>query len=389
MSKQKDEIIETEVEETGAELIITHTAPVVAGNFDTIKQDLEQTLQSYNLILSRETVKDGKAAAAHLNKMKAAIKLKEKAALTQIMSPVEGFREKVAELITLVDDTRDKITEQVKAYEEKTKEEIRVQLKEYRELKLNSEELYEPYRTIEIEDLVLLGSQTKTGNLTGRVMETINGRVSENKTQQMAAEQAEKDRKAAEEARIQAEVEKRAEENRIEEERKAKQRADEEIQRRTEEIQAKEREEIAAKQKEQQERDHQAHLRHQATPADIPEEYAAAGQPYDTPTNRRAAQEEINKEIEDHENGIYPSPEEAYRDHPGTPAPEHNKRTGEVTPAGAVSVYFELKVDTGGASPAEAAKFIREWIASKSEEIGSEVQRIGVTNTDGTISWNA
>ena len=370
------------------ELIVETTVPVVAGNFDIIKADLKKTLESYNLILTGETVKDGKTAAAQLNKMKQAIKLKEKAALEQIMGPVEGFRDQVKELVAIVDDTRDKITAQVKAYEEKTKEEIREQLKAYRAKRLDSEGLREPFRTIEIEDLVLLGNQTKSGNLTGKVMETINGRVAENKAVQMEEDRLEAERKAAEEARIAAEVEKRAEENRQEEERKAQERAAAEIKRREEEIRASEREKI------------QQPAPVMETPPTtyaeeyhaefVSEEHAAAGQPYDdTPETRAAAQDEINKEIEDHENGIYPTPEEAYRDHPGTPKPEYNPRTGEVIPLHAVSVYFELKVETGGATPAETAKFIREWIAGLSPELASEVQRIGVTAQDGSVSWNS
>lgn len=420
--KNQEEPIETTVEEgKGTELVIKTIAPLVTANFEIIKMDLERTLQSYNLILSRDTIKDGKTAAAHLNKMKAAIKAKEKTALEMIMSPVDGFREKVSELIALVDDTRDKITAQVKAYEDKTRDEIREQLKDYRESRLNYAGLREPYRTIEIEDLVLLGNQTKTGNLTGKVMEVINGRVSENKAAQLQADAAAAERAAAEEARIAAEVEKRAEQNRIEEERKAQAAATAEVERRAEEIRAKEREKvqeenrIAQEQIAQQAANKAAMDSHAAQiAADTEEEYRAqiAAEAVCAIAGRPTIPEDEY---------IYPSPEEVYRDHPGTPIPdtpqtraaaqqqineeievhqeyytetrvpaqpEYNQRTGEITPLEAVSVYFELKIETGGASAMEVAKFVREWIAGKDAELGAEIQRIGVTQADGSISWN-
>jgi len=354
------------------ELIIKTSAPLVTANFDVIKKDLESTLQSYNLILTNETVTDGKSAAAQLNKMKAAIKLKEKEALETVMAPVDGFRDKIKELITLVDDARDKIVEQVKIYEERTKDEIRAQLQDYRESRLDSEKLYDPFRTVEIEDLVLLGSQTKTGNLTKKVLEAINGRVAENKLQQMDHEAKIAEQKAAEEARIAAEVEKRAELTRQEEERKAQERADAEIKRREDEIRASERENVEAQKK----------RRHGS---------AAAGRPVtpDTPEVRAAAQEEINQEIEDHENGV-PPPDEQYAvaGQPHDDLPSHDATTGEIHQVKSVSVYFEIKIDTQGAPAPDVAKFTREWITSISPEIGGEIQRIGVTQANGSVSWN-
>jgi len=375
------------------ELIIKTSAPLVTANFDVIKKDLEVTLQSYNLILTNETVTDGKSAAAQLNKMKAAIKLKEKEALETVMSPVDGFRDKVKELITLVDDAREKIVEQVKIYEEKTKDEIRAQLQDYRENRLDSEKLYDPFRTIEIEDLVLLGSQTKTGNLTKKVFETINGRVAENKAQQMEYERAGAERKAAEEARIAAEVERRAELNRQEEERKAKERADAEIARREEEIRAKEREDIEAQ------RAAANRLVTPYTPEEIEEHKSQADTSmlsclkfketkeekytYKTKQPLPAFTTKETREPTGIYHGLHGEKVEFYDE-----LPSHDATTGEIHQIKSVSVYFEIKIDTQGAPAPDVAKFTREWITSISPEIGGEIQRIGVTQTDGRILWN-
>lgn len=365
------------------ELVVKTAAPLIEANFETIKGELEATLHTYNLILTADTVTDGKTAAAQLNKMKQAIKLKEKQALETIMGPVDGFKSKIKELVTLVDETREKITEQVKIYEERTKDEIREKLKEYRDMKIGSEGLYEPFTTIEIEDLVLLGSQTKTGNLTKKVMETINGRLSENKNQQMQHEKEEEEKRVAYEARVAAEVAERAEQNRLQEERKAQERASAEIKRREDEIKAAERAKI-----EKEQNDINAQRAAEAV-------CAAASRPVipDTPEVRRAAQEEINHEIEAHEMGVTVTHKEEHIDVTiETPAPTeqppHDTTTGEITRIKPVSVYFEMKLDTGGASSSEVAEFTRQWITDKSPELGNEIERIGVTQPNGEISWN-
>lgn len=353
------------------ELIITTTPAIVEANFDTIRQELQHTLESYDLIITEQTVRGGKDAMAELNKMKKLIKDRERDALEQALAPVAGFKDKVKELITLVEEAREKITKQVEIYTERTLQEIREKIAKQTTERINVAKLRVPFTIIEQEDLILMGSITKTGNLTKKVLEAIQGRVNERLTQQQAEDERLRLVKEAEEKRIALEVEKRAEQNRLEEESKAKARADEEMKRREGAIRAEEREKAR-----------------QAAPAvAVPpphhEQVAAedvctiADRPVipNTPEVRRAAQEQINEEIEQHEMSQAPVP--------------HNTVTGEmVQPLAAISVFFEIKIDTQGSDAQTVANFTREWIKQQSPEIGAEIERIGVT-TPGGIEWIA
>ncbi len=358
------------------ELIITTTPAIVEANFDTIKSELRHTLESYDLIITEQTVRGGKDAMAELNKIKKNIKDKEKAALEQALAPVAGFKDKVKELVTLVEEAREKITKQVEIYIERTLQEIREKITKQVAERINAANLREPFTIIEQEDLVLMGSITKTGNLTKKVLEAIQGRVNERLIQQQEEDEHIRLQKEAEEKRIALEVEKRAEENRLEEEQKAKQRADEEMKRREDAIRAEEREKAAAAAEVARqaaiEAEDKARVKHPPHHEQIAAEAvcATASRPVVPDT-----QEEINHEIEQHEMAAAP----------------HNPVTGEIVqpePIAAVKVYLEIQVDTNGAGPKATAEFVRFWIADTAPDFGGEIERIGVT-TPGGIEWIA
>lgn len=197
------------------ELIVKTTLPELAGNFDKVKAQLVEAMKSYDVIITEETVKDGKTMASELNKIKKTIKDAEKRALEEVLKPVDGFKEKIKELLIIADEARDKITAQVAAYEDKTKLEIQGKIKTFLSEEVAKAELREPFIKIEVLDLVKLTAQTKTGNLTTVTMTAIKGRVSEQKNLQLeedtriaqeAQEKADEIEKIKEDARIEAEA---------------------------------------------------------------------------------------------------------------------------------------------------------------------------------------
>jgi hypothetical protein len=167
------------------ELIVKTTLPALEANFDIVKQQLIDGLKTYDVIITAETVKDGKTMASEINKIKKAIKDQQKKALEDIMGPVDGFKNKIQELMDLADEARDKITAQVAAYEEKTKLEIQKKIDTFVFDEREKAELREPFSKIDAQDLVKLGAVTKTGNLTTATMNMIKGRVAEQKNLQL------------------------------------------------------------------------------------------------------------------------------------------------------------------------------------------------------------
>ncbi|RLA77005.1 MAG: hypothetical protein DRG30_01400 [Epsilonproteobacteria bacterium] len=203
------------------ELVIKSTLPTIEGNFEVVKQQLIDGLRTYDVIITAETVKDGKSMASEINKIKKAIKDQQTKALEDILGPVDGFKEKIKELMDLADEAKEKITKQVAAYEEKTKQEILDKIREFALNEINESNLREPFRNIETADLMKLGAVTKTGNLTTATINTIKARITEQLNFQflddkrISDEQIEKDReieRIREEERIKAEAKLRDEE---------------------------------------------------------------------------------------------------------------------------------------------------------------------------------
>ena len=195
-------------------LVIKTTLPALEANFDVVKQQLIDGLKTYDVIITAETVKDGKTMASEINKIKKAIKDQQKKALEDIMGPVDGFKEKIQELMDLADEAREKITAQVSDYEEKTKREIQDKILLFTSEEIKKAELRVPFNIIQTVDLIKLTAQTKTGNLTTATITAIKGRVSEQKNLQLeddaviakaAKEKEDEITKIREEERIKAE----------------------------------------------------------------------------------------------------------------------------------------------------------------------------------------
>ena len=195
-------------------LKVETTLPTIKANFDVVKQQLIDGLKTYDVIITAETVKDGKAMASEINKIKKAIKDQEKKALEDILGPGNEFKEKIKELMELAEEAREKITSQVAAYEEATKLEIQKKVKTFLTEEIEKAELRDPFSLVDSLDLVKLTAVTKTGNLTSVTINAIKGRVADKKNLQLeedariAQEQKDKEDEIArirEEERIKAE----------------------------------------------------------------------------------------------------------------------------------------------------------------------------------------
>lgn len=196
------------------ELVVKTTLPKIEANFDVVKKQLIDGLKTYDVIITADTVKDGKNMAAEINKIKKAIKDQEKKALEDILGPTNEFKEKVKELMNIAEEARNKITHQVSIYEDKTKKEIECKIKKYLVDIIESSNLREKYRYIDISDLVKLSSVTKTNNLTTATINAIKGRVAQAKSLQLEEDAkilAEEKAREEERARIREEERIRAE----------------------------------------------------------------------------------------------------------------------------------------------------------------------------------
>jgi Protein of unknown function (DUF1351). len=104
--------------------------PAAVGfNFDQLKQELEVSLTKYqNMVVTEDGTKEAKADRAKLNTLKNTIDTKRKEIKKEWNVPYIEFEDKVKVLIGMIDEPIQTIDKQVKAYEQKVKDEKQAEI---------------------------------------------------------------------------------------------------------------------------------------------------------------------------------------------------------------------------------------------------------------------
>lgn len=112
------------------QVVVNQKAGAIEWNYDEIKAALQERMDLYKDAVVTE---DGKTMAkkevAALRNMKKAIDEKRKEVKNKCLEPYDEFNSKVMELMTIIDEPISLIDRQVKAFEEKRKEERRAAIR--------------------------------------------------------------------------------------------------------------------------------------------------------------------------------------------------------------------------------------------------------------------
>ena len=96
----------------------------LAFNFDELKEELESRLEYYNgIVVTEETIKEGKQERANLNKFKDAIDKYRKDVKKRYLAPYNDFESKIKELTSIVEEPIHAIDNQLAVFEEQRKAE--------------------------------------------------------------------------------------------------------------------------------------------------------------------------------------------------------------------------------------------------------------------------
>ncbi len=113
-------------------------------NFEELKKEIGDSLEKYKgLVYTDATIKDAKADRAALNKFRDALETKRKEIKKRSMIPYEAFAEQVKVLTGLIDFPLNEIDKQVKAYEERKKDERLAALRKFYEFLWNGYDFYQ------------------------------------------------------------------------------------------------------------------------------------------------------------------------------------------------------------------------------------------------------
>ena len=106
---------------------------IVEFNFEELKSDLATNLQKYNgLVITDETqITEYKEVKSSLNKVKKAINDEKIRIKKEYCRPLTMFEEQTKELMSMVDDVSKPIDDQLKAFEDKRKDEKKQSIADY------------------------------------------------------------------------------------------------------------------------------------------------------------------------------------------------------------------------------------------------------------------
>jgi len=164
-------------------LELSSILPVVNGNFEEVKTELQSQLRQFDLIVDASSVKTAKSKATQINKLSKDIDTLRKNEVSKLSAPIEEFNTKMKELTSLCQTSRQKLLSQVKVFDDKQKEKCLDLVTKY---KSEIETKYEIKEGFEIKipfDLAIVSNLTKTG-LTKKARDTIEDRVLQAKRKQ-------------------------------------------------------------------------------------------------------------------------------------------------------------------------------------------------------------
>lgn len=101
-------------------------------NFEELKQELEEKAGFYtNLVYTDEQIKEAKADKASMNKLKKALNDERIRMEKEYMKPFSEFKAQVNEIIGIIDKPVNAIDAQVRAYEDKCRQDKQVAIEQY------------------------------------------------------------------------------------------------------------------------------------------------------------------------------------------------------------------------------------------------------------------
>lgn len=164
------------------ELIKIENRPAIVDvNFDELREHLAKDLEKYEVVVTADTVKGAKELAKELNATKAVISKRRKDEVAKASEPVKRFDQNMKELEAMCESGRQRILEQVRRFEDETKEKVRELLQEQVADLRAKHEVNDEFQTSSVEDQVLLTSITAKGRLTAKAVNALRQKVSEEK----------------------------------------------------------------------------------------------------------------------------------------------------------------------------------------------------------------
>lgn len=171
------------------EIEVTHHPAVVDFDFDGVKSKLTKVVDEYNIVVTRDTVKDAKNVAAKLNKIKKEISDRLVKVAKEMEVKPKQLRAMSKELGEICDNGRSKITEQVDRFEDEQRKVAKDLLETHLCVCIAEYKVTPKFQTATIDDLVnLTALNSKGDSLTKAARDEVENRVAKDASAQQKVE---------------------------------------------------------------------------------------------------------------------------------------------------------------------------------------------------------
>jgi hypothetical protein len=174
--------LQTETQAPTTELVLLSSVPAkIQFNLQEFRQNIRNELKKYDLVVTVDTVKDAKALAADLNGQAKSLKDRFKDAAALVTKPVDDLGLEVADIVTEILESREKLTAQIKKFEDERKVVVRNAIEAKRLELWDSLEVAEEFRDASIDKLVKLTALTAKDSLTSTTLRDLQSLIDNNR----------------------------------------------------------------------------------------------------------------------------------------------------------------------------------------------------------------
>lgn len=158
---------------------VSATPAVIDHDFDALRGKLTEVLESYrSLVVTEDSMKDARAQATELNKLKGRVADRRKEVAKEAAQPIREFEAKAKELEGEVESARQEILQQMARFEKERLDQALAVATEALEKAYDQSGVLEAFRTADTAELRKMGTLTAKGALTAAAGRTIDGMVS-------------------------------------------------------------------------------------------------------------------------------------------------------------------------------------------------------------------
>lgn len=157
------------------------TPVVIDANFEAFKEYVAGELQRYDVVVTADTLADCKKLATELNKQAADIKKRGKEIADEALTPITVVKDQIADIVQMCLDGREKLTQQIKTFEDETRKLCDQLLNAARSELWASTGVLVEFQRAQYADLAILTNVTGKGALTAKAKQELQNRVNADK----------------------------------------------------------------------------------------------------------------------------------------------------------------------------------------------------------------